>query len=33
MNQTGVLKCGEKYVARLPGPRTADDLEFWECPS
>jgi hypothetical protein len=32
MSQARVLKCeGKKYVARLPGPRTADDPEFWEC--
>ena len=32
MNRTVVLKCGQKYVARLPRPCTADDPEFWESP-
>ncbi len=32
MSQAHVLQYGGKrYVARLPGPRTADDPEFWEC--
>ncbi len=32
MNRVRVLKCEDKkYVARLPGPRNADDSEFWEC--
>ncbi len=34
MNQARVLKCADKKdVARLPRPCTADDSEFWECPS